>query len=576
MIDDNEQGLALIERGIRQQDALVRRWQQPKSALLFELVRALDRVFMGDLFVEPGGSIEERASKNLRSFGVNRALEIMVPDDLYVEQFKLFPSSGQTQAQADELLLQAGMLQRAKKIGSELRSGLISSRVEVPRGSSKSSIKRVLAVSPSTSGYYAEQAAYESRQWMQEIQYESDKPSENALEKQHFEVLPELVRNVDRYLDWGMTYRTSREIDEYFLEWGRIYLRRMWGQDLVGIEDKIGPSQFNEYLGILVGLAGRAQKHLCYASILGRRHPDLDIRNLLTTFSPYDEFLIGLAEHMNAYRLQVQQILESLTLSPHNRDIHTASGDMAWAPLIRSSTSHLILPLYGLEHNPFRFLLRDLKSRYASDWFRAVNQREARWQKEIGRLFAGSRWEATPKGIMLKDGGKIVTDIDMLIYDKAQNTALLMQLKWQDPVGLDDKARLSAAKNFRNGGNKWVETTMSWLDSHGAKELGIRSGTGLNSDTQLCLIVLGRYFGPIGSLQGLDSRATWADWATFLKARSANPNQSFRSLCDELESEAGQLISSYYGDSYAFPLGTTAVVFEPKGTTPKRTEIIYI
>jgi hypothetical protein len=49
----------------------------------------------------------------------------------------------------------------------------------------------------------------------------------------------------------GIAYDTTDEIDRYFLEWGKVYLRRMWRQDLIGIDEKIGGHQFNEYLGVM-------------------------------------------------------------------------------------------------------------------------------------------------------------------------------------------------------------------------------------------------------------------------------------------------------------------------------------
>jgi hypothetical protein len=123
-------------------------------------------------------------------------------------------------------------------------------------------------------------------------------------------------------MGWGMAYSTTSDLDQYFLEWGQLYLRRMWSQDLIGLEEKIGGSQFNEYLGVLAALSGRSQKHLCYAMILKNRHPELDIRNLLTTFAPYDEFLTSLARFLDADTLHVQRLLASLMLEPVNKAFH--------------------------------------------------------------------------------------------------------------------------------------------------------------------------------------------------------------------------------------------------------------
>jgi len=558
---NDDTALALLDRAVRQQRAFVDQWKQPKSQLLFELVRALDNLFVGDMMKKPPLNLVDVATRNLQSFGANLALGMMVPDELYSESFKHFPSSPAVQSQADDLLFHCGTLQRGLKLRHELYQGLLQSTIFNDRGYSSDSIGIVLELQPTSTDYRSERIAYESREWLQGLQYEADRPQEEVLEREHFAILPELVKNVQKYLDWGISYRTSKEIDDYFLEWGRLYLRRMWGQDLIGLEDRIGPSQYNEYLGVLVALAGRAQKHFCYASILRRRHPELDLRNLLTTFAPYESFLDALARHLDADQIHVQQLCESMTLSPFNRSTHTSSGDIAWASMIRSSQSHVILPLFGLEHSPFRFLLRDLKAKYPKDWFSAANGREARWQIELTDLFNSKRWSVISKGIDLKHEGRILTDIDYLIYDEQQNTVLLFQLKWQDPVGLDDKAKLSAAHNFERGGNKWVEATAAWLEVYGPEELGARTNTPMNAKTKVLLLVMGRYTGPLLSFSNLDQRAVWTDWATFLKSIFSGSTITLDRMCEDLMQRQKAVSQPSFRESYAFPLNGLTVAF---------------
>lgn len=559
--DSRDIALGLLDRAIRLQRAYVEHWNQPKSPLLFELVRALDYLFVGDMLEKPSVEIDEVATRNIRSFGANAALAMMVPDELRSEKFTLFPSRPQIQRQADDLLFHCGVLQRALKLRHEVQHGLLDPSILNFKNLPDKAIGVVLELHPKSADYRSERVAYDSREWLQNLQFEADRPQEEVLEKEHLAHLPDLVRNVQKFEGWGIAYQTSKEIDDYFLEWGRLYLRRMWGQDLIGLDDRIGPSQYNEYLGVLVGLAGRAQKHLCYASILSRRHPELDLRNLLTTFAPYHEFIYALSKNLDAEQLQIQQICESLTLSPFNRANHTTSGDIAWAPLVRSSQSHILLPVFGMEHSPFRFLLRDLKGKYEKDWFAVANRREARWQSELKELFASSRWRVVSKGLDLKHDGRVLTDIDFLLFDEQKNTALLFQLKWQDPVGLDDKAKLSAARNFEHGGNKWTMATLRWLEAYGTVELGVRANLQLDSETNVLLIVMGRYTGPLLSAEGLDDRATWTDWATFLQSISSGRLVTLNKLCQDLIQRQQAVAAPDFDESYAFPIGGMTVTF---------------
>ena len=62
----------------------------------------------------------------MSSWGLNNALERMIPAALKHETFRLFPSTRATQAKADEFLLHCGILQRAELLQpSGLMIGLV-------------------------------------------------------------------------------------------------------------------------------------------------------------------------------------------------------------------------------------------------------------------------------------------------------------------------------------------------------------------------------------------------------------------------------------------------------------------
>lgn len=154
-----------------------------------------------------------------------------------------------------------------------------------------------------------------------------------------------------------------------------------------------------------------------------------------------------------------------------------------------------------------------------------------------------------------------MTDVDFLLFDEQQNAALLFQLKWQDPVGLDDKAKLSAARNFERGANKWVEATSRWLEIYGAEELGVRTNMPLNSETRVLLLVMGRYTGPLLSADGLDQRASWSDWATFLQSISSDTVGNLDQLCQDLKRRQQAVADPVFDESYSFPIGKLTVTF---------------
>jgi hypothetical protein len=556
--------LAILEDQIARSRANLESWRQPSEPLLFETLRAIDYAICEELFTSPGTWSQAKKSQvGLSSWGVNKALSLILPIRLGAGAFRLFPSTGQTQSQASEFLLRCGILQRAEMLYGWLREGLLTARIDKPSAALPSGVQTVLVLKSEHPSMFGEIISQRSKRWVSDLTKEGDASWERDLQERHATLQAELEKSVGNFGGWGISYSTTREIDDHFLECGQIYLRRMWSQDLLGRDDNIGGEPFNHYLGVLAALAGRAEKHLCLSAILKRRHPELDLRNLLTTFAPCAEFVTGLAVHLDAETNQIRKLLEALTLGPDNLHVHTASAEMAWAPIVRSSQNSYILPSYGMDINPFLFLLTDLKAKFPKDWFRLANGRERRWLNDLKSIFPGNRWSLNDRNLKLRDEKKTVTDLDFIAYDKENNELAIFQLKWQHPVGMDNRARRSAGKNLLDQGNDWVERVLGWLGRYGVTELTKRAGIAVKPDVGVNLFVIGRYNAYFSGFSNRDTRAVWSDWNHFMKVRVENPRTSIGELASILKSEAEEIARSHPGDSYMFPLNEIVVILNP-------------
>lgn len=555
--------LEFLDRKIEEQRRELAQWRLPSEALIFETLRAIDHAYCEELFVNDDKlRPNELHHRSLLTWGVNRALTTLMPDELLRGPFRFFPSKADTQGQTDFFLLKSGILERVELLRGLLAEGLLSARLDTPEQPTPR-VRNILVLKSSHPSLLQQAVALKQRRWLSEFVRQQDSQWERDLERRHLEILPELETRVSRVPEWGMSYSSSDDIDGYFLEWGQVYLRRIGSQDLIGLEEKIGGNQFNEYLGVLAALSGRSQKHLCYAMILKKRHPELDIRNLLTTFAPCDEFLVTLARFLDTDTLYLQRLLASLTLEPENKAFHLDSGRTAWAPIVRATHDHYILPMFGLEINPFLFLLNDLQARYPKDWHEAANNREARWLRELKAVFTGGRWKMAERNVVLRDGKRTVTDIDFLAYDTEHNEVALFQLKWQQNVGVDTRARRSAAKNLVTEGNRWIAAVHDWLDRYGTGELARRSGVDLKPDVHVEMFVLARYESAFPGVAEKNEAATWADWAHLLKVLWDNRRCSPRQLAQFLRSEAANIQNSHKGESFFMPLGDLAIAVNP-------------
>src|SRR6185437_9375847 len=118
--------------------------------------------------------------------------------------------------------------------------------------------------------------------------WSEDRGRELELERRHRELESDLHSRVDLIDGWRVVYSTTPEIDQYFLEWGRLYLRRIFSQDMIGMDDIIGGRPFSQYVEVLSALSGRSQRHIAFAAILRARYPSVHIRNLLTACESHD------------------------------------------------------------------------------------------------------------------------------------------------------------------------------------------------------------------------------------------------------------------------------------------------
>ena len=562
--NEEERALAHLRQGLQDQRSYLSGYEQPSEARAFETLRALDDLFFRDL-MEPRRVVEEneRRFRSLSTWGVNQALRRIVPRRLTSGDFREFPSTTTIQAQADDFIFNCAALELGERYEGWLREGILSGEVRChPKPDGEGTLE-VLVLRPALSSYSDEEIGLSGLNWSSRRIAAKDRGRERQLEQRHRRMSRDLGQRVELVGGWRVSCSTTPEIDSYFMDWARLYLRRIHSQELIAPDDMIGGRPFSRYLEVLTALSARSQKHIANAAILRARHPHVHIRNLLTSHIGREAFVSALAEFLDADTEDIEAILKSMTLSSENLDTHTSGSATAWAPIVQASAGTMLLPNYGLDINPFLFLMADLRVRHERDWFRIANDREGRWIEEICRLFDGPRWQTHGRNLKLRSNGRVETDIDFAILDQKTNELALFQMKWQHPTGFDNRARRSAGKNFIEESNRWIETVNSWLDRFGAAELRKRLGFDDLGTPDVRLFVLGRYHAHYAGFDGHDARAVWSDWAHFQRVRSHAPRRSLSQLASDLQSVVNQSRSGKKGESLMLPVGNLAIVFNP-------------
>lgn len=558
-----EAALKRLDRALTEQRVLLRPWEQPSAPTVFETVRCLDDLNMREV-VDPKGhrAAGDHRLRFIQGWGANHALKRIIPDEALPEPFRLFASTEDTRRLADEFLLQCGVLELGERLHGWFREGLVEGSVRHHSDPRIPAIGDVLTLKSVASSHGDDQIGMKNLRWASDRIMKRDRGLEIELGQRTRELSSELERHVGLIGGWGLAYTTTSEIDEHFRDCARLYVRRIFGQDMLGPDDVIGGQSYSDWIEVLVVLSARAQRHAAFAAIAKARDPRLHLRNLLTTHSPRDGFIHGVAHMLDADIAETAELLRSFTLGPETKTVHLNASDPAWAPIIDIGADQLILPVYGLDINPFLFLLADLKARHEKDWFSAVNVRERRWVDELEALFEGRKWRTNDRNLRLKVDGRDLTDIDFAVQDEHSGDIALFQLKWQRPVGMDNRVRRNVGSSFVADANRWVDDVTKWLDAEGDEALRNRLGFTKPSG-RIVLFVLGRYHAFISGHDGRNPRAAWSDWAGFQRLRRTRPRDSLPQLATGLRRGAAKSRRSTQPQSFMFPISDLSVVLNP-------------
>jgi hypothetical protein len=552
-----------LQEAVAEQRNYLAVYEAPSANRAFETLRVLDDLNCRDLMFPGMTEEKERRYRSISSWGANHALRRIIPRTLSTEPFEPHSSSATIQAQADDFVFRCGVLALAERYEGWLREGVVDGDLRRHQIPGEDRERDVLVLRSATASYSDEEIGRAGLRWASDLIWRKDRPAERKLEREYLKLRGEMEKRVTLSNGWQMIYSSTPEIDEHFMEWAKLYLRRIFSQDLIGPEDRIGGRPFSRYIDVLTVMSAWSQKHTAYAAILGGRYGVAQIRNLLTTCAGRDRYVSAIARAVDAHKDEVSEILRSFVLVNDNLDIHTKGGDPTWAPIVQASQDTLLLPVYGIDINPFLFLLTDLRARYERDWFRVANERERRWIAELEASFQGSRYNTHGQNPRLREQGKDVTDIDFAVLDRKTGELGLFQLKWQHPVGMDNRGRRSTGRNLVLESNRWVQAVCGWLDRHGLDELLRRLRFEGVDSPSVHLFVLGRYQVHITGFDGRDGRATWSDWGHFRRAKEEGHRRSISQIAGALRSILARATAEKGGEALMIPVGELRVVLNP-------------
>ncbi|RIJ48701.1 hypothetical protein D1614_09210 [Maribellus luteus] len=517
-----------------------------------EIVRCLDHSSVSSFLKQINKVSTEEDIERERLFGTGfyEALKLFLDSSIKESGFPLFAANQQTINWINQVLINSGYLGYTKRLIKLTEQGLFK----------VSKLGNEYLFINQTENPGREALGVEDFLWWQGHvkSQESDKHRmlelEPIIEKQLFE-------EVEVWKDYFIKYGCTQELDEFYELSGKDYRIRYHSNDAFPIDSKFGDLNFGEIISIMEALIGYSIKHKDHClALLKKTNYKINPWNIHTLPYRLDDLANSVSIHKKLNFNSVYNFLENITLNDENIEILGRDAGVSTPPTIRISKELVLRSAAGTLINPFSYLVRALKLNYERDYSIAVNKREDVYKKELYQLFPAVNIFKTSSNINLKQAGKLVTDIDAMLFDKETRTLILVQLKWYDDFGPSMQARNSMAHNFMTQAVKWIEKVSEWIENNDPKVLLNRLDKNPKIENQeisnIHLWILGRNFSHFSDKEE-DKRAVWCSWYRLFRVIHENPhlNNNLNLLSDFLRKNSLQHQSLPNTGKQTFQLG---------------------
>jgi len=494
---------------------------------IIELTRSVDSAFVFLYFILKKEDEEFQNAYKVFSYvsaGFYNSLKIFIDNSIYKSGYPSFVSDSNGIKWANQININLGHIGYIEKYLELARQGFFT----IKKTNSKDYKLTSLFPFPNR-----EQLVVKDFNWWQD---QISFPEEDIQRLEYLKPIVEkqIFEKVSIWREYFIKYDSTKELDEHYEIVGRLYRKRMTGSDSFPMNTKFGLLTFGEIVIIIEALIGYSLKHKDHClALLKKSNYKINPWNLYSLDERIDSLAYNISTHKGIKYEKVVSFLIKFAID--EKDINKL-GDAAGnapPPLIRISKEFVLKSIAGVLNNPFAYLTRSLKVHYEKNYFDAVNHREKVFKENLYQLLDSENLVCVSRNINLKLNGKLITDIDALIYDYNSKTLLLVQLKWLDDFGGSMKMRYSMSKNFYNSSIKWINKMTKWLEERELFEIIKDDISDINrSDIEnMELLILGRNFSHFSD-QKEDKRATWCSWYTLM--RLVKENNEYRNNLNKL------------------------------------------
>ncbi|MDH7794901.1 MULTISPECIES: hypothetical protein [unclassified Beijerinckia] len=366
------------------------------------------------------------------------------------------------------------------------------------------------------------------------------------------EVRALLTELVYPFRDHFIGYEADPALDFYFF--GHAYNEIMLakGFDTFHFSTIFGGITFSNYKLAAMFIVSIGMKHRAFVRALMDKRPTIRIEDILTVSVATDGFLEGLREFINEFGKRfgghvpvtdkdVRIIFDVLSVNRRNLALLDRPGAPI-PPLIQCSDDHVIRPLAGATSDEVMlFLLNSLQHSFPKDYDRAQRTREGAMQRAVESTLRPLLPELEFRGnVKLRQSGKVLTDLDLVVIEPSTDRVVLIQLKHQDPYGADLATMQARTGRLNQQVSDWLRKVRSWFAAASTSEVRatLRLPSSMTSPV-VSLLALTRHYAHSLRLVVDGNDAVFSNWSQLVTAverlqERGEPVPTVDDLLDEL------------------------------------------
>jgi len=268
-----------------------------------------------------------------------------------------------------------------------------------------------------------------------------------------------------------MGYDASPDVDRHFFEDAILAMQDF--HDAAGVHPGADFGKFSgaNLLEVTTVLLSFLRKHVVFGLLARKHYPEISFTECFTTWTPRDELITTVCAATKLSRDKVSAIMKCLAITPEDAERLASHSTPVWPMFIDLGNGMLLRPVSAQLRNPLLSFQAIAQWRNPSARNGMAAAREAWFRAELYGVFGGARYACVPGNIVLRKGGKRLTDIDAIVFDRTNGELALFQLKWQDYSTNDIRELRSKTSNLSSEVDGWAERVMEWVQENSPEDV---------------------------------------------------------------------------------------------------------